>query len=74
MKLRKGMWVVADDGQVGIINAMRDGKAEFHRVGAEGLTEIVLLLDPSTLVQARYREIPESRRPRREVAAALGYQ
>jgi len=70
----RGKWVVRDGGEVGLVVAFRDGKAaEFHRVGAEGLTELELLVDPATLSQAAYLDIPEPRRPNREIAATMGY-
>lgn len=73
--LRKGMWAAYADGGIGIINGFTvDGKIEFHRVGPEGLTELVLIVDPGMLVQARWREIPESRRPDRKAANKSGYQ
>lgn len=72
--IRQGMWVVAEDGQVGIVNSIeRDGVAEFHRVGVDGLTELVLRYHVSRLVQAKYKDIPEARRPNQGLARAYGY-
>lgn len=73
--IRKGMWVVNDQGEVGIANAIAaDGTVEFHKVAGDGFTEIVLPIHVNSLVQARYREIPESRRTiSREEFAARGY-
>lgn len=73
--IRKGMWVVNDQGEVGIANAIAaDGTVEFHKVDGDGYTEIVQLVPVVTLVQARYREIPEPRRTlTREEFAARGY-
>ena len=68
------MWVVADDGQVGIVNAINaNGSAEFHRVGVDGLTQLVVNLHLAQLVQAKYEDIPESRRPPHGVARRFGY-
>lgn len=70
------MWVVAeDDGQVGIVNAINadDGLVEFHRVGVDGLTELVLSYHVSRLMQARFKDIPESRRPKQATARRFGY-
>jgi len=73
-RLRQGMWVIAEDGQVGVINAfMRGNRVEFHRVGVEGLTEIAIVVEAATLTQAAYEDIPESRRPDFALAKVLGY-
>lgn len=73
--IRKGMWVVNDQGEVGIAHQIAaDGSVEFHKVGVDGFTEMVLLLPIGELVQARYREIPAPRRTlTREQFAARGY-
>lgn len=72
--VRVGMWVVADDGQVGIVNAITpDGTAEFHRVGVDGLTQLVVMMPVTSLKQAKYEDIPESRRPAAGVARRYGY-
>ena len=74
--IRKGMWCVDEDGRVGIaaeISAL--GEAEFHLVDEEGATTLVVTVSASSLVQARYREIPEPRRAiGRHAFAALGYE
>lgn len=74
MKPCRRMWMTAADGQVGVVNGIReDGMVEFHRIGVEGLTEIVLFVDRSTLRQSTYAEIPESRRPPKDLAEKFGY-
>lgn len=74
--IRKGMWVVDGDGRVGIANAIgADGMAELHLVDDAGMTTLVLQVPIDSLVQARYREIPEPRRTvSRERFAELGYE
>lgn len=73
--VRVGMWVVADDGQVGIVNGITpDGMAEFHRVGVDGLTQLVVMLPAAALKQASYEQIPEGRRPPAGVARRYGYK
>jgi hypothetical protein len=76
MRIRKGMWVVTSNGKVGIANAfLADGRVEFHEVNDDGETVLVYPVQLDTLVQARYREIPQPRRTlSKERFAALGYQ
>ena len=73
--IRKGMWVVNDQGEIGIANAVApDGTVEFHKVAPDGFTELAVMVHISALVQARFREIPEPRRTlTKEQFAALGY-
>jgi len=71
----RGVWVLnKQEDQIGVLADHKDGKAEFHRVGAEGLTETISMVDPAALELARWRDIPETRRPARDVAAKYGYQ
>jgi hypothetical protein len=73
--IRKGMWVVDQDGAIGIAHQISaEGQVEFHKVDAAGCTQLVVLVPIDSLVQARYREIPEPRRTlTREQFAARGY-
>lgn len=84
--IRRGMWVVDGDGNVGIAYAVgvevvvdntkqfRADLVEFHKVAKDGTTEIVLVVEIGVLTQARYRQIPESRRNlKAKQFAALGY-
>lgn len=73
--IRKGMWCVDSEGRIGIVNALAgDGSAEFHHVEPNGTTSLAVVVDQTELVQARYREIPESRRKlTQEQFVALGY-
>jgi hypothetical protein len=75
VSLRLGQWVVADDGQVGVVNAIAsDGlTAEFHRIGVDGLTQLALVVPVASLRQAGFLDIPESRRPKRALARRFGY-
>jgi hypothetical protein len=69
------MWAVEKSGKVGIVAGINDdGSAEFHHVAADGTTSAVSSEPLGELVQARYREIPESRRKLSAKAfKALGY-
>lgn len=88
--IRKGMWCVDAKGKVGIVNAlgvtitrMEAGAmvkefdpslVEFHLIDKAGVTVKVEPRAATELIQARLREIPESRRTlSREQFAALGY-
>lgn len=73
--MRKGMWMKDTDGRVGIANNIApDGAVEFHVVAKDGTTELVLILPAVALTQARFLEIPESRRTlTKEKFKALGY-
>lgn len=82
------MWVVAPNDRVGICFKLlfpHQGKylevrgeqvathAEFHRVLPDGTTSLISVLPIAELEQAKYEDIPESRRPAESTAAALGY-
>lgn len=71
--LAKRKWAVDVTGQVGIINNISNGIAEFHQVDPAGDTMLVLQIPLSQLRPARRLEIPESRRPDYVRGAALGY-
>jgi hypothetical protein len=86
--MRKGMWAVGKDGKVGIVNAIgvkvKDGDrevvradlVEFHQVAKDGTTSLAIVKPLAELRQARYSEIPDSRRShmKRERFSALGYK
>jgi hypothetical protein len=71
--LGKRKWAVDITGQVGIINDLANGIAEFHQVDPAGETLLVLQIPVSQLRPARRLEIPESRRPDYVRGASLGY-
>ncbi len=73
-KFRKGMWVVNEQGKVGVLVDFLDfGNAEVHYTNESGETILVIQLPVSTLKQAAFTDIPAPRRPSLEVARAKGY-
>lgn len=73
MILRRGMWAV-DGGDVGIIaDIMEDGSAEFHVVDGDGIT-VGVRQATAKVRQAKFKEIPEARRPDVKIAARFGYE
>lgn len=71
--LTDGMWVVQDNRRVGILFFSKaTGQMEFHETDKLGNTTHC---GPMIGVfrQARHSEIPESRRPSRELGRLLGY-
>ena len=72
MPLRKGQWVKVGD-QVAILVSFDQLTGECHVVNAKGETVLVTGWPLSELTPALYADIPESRRPDRDLAKALGY-
>jgi len=81
--LRRGMWVVlSQSGEVGIASEIGKNPATnedyilFQRTHPEtGVNLVAEFVAPGLLRQARYNEIPPSRRPANaEWAARLGYR
>jgi hypothetical protein len=85
--LRNGMWVVDDVNRVGVvfrlgpvkgnlergITALERDEAEVHYADSNGVTITIAPVKLENLCQARWREIPEPRRPDRKRAELLGY-
>lgn len=72
--LRRGMWVVFGGNTGILVRAKELGIGEVHLVNAAGETVEVVDAPLDSLRQARWDEIPEPRRPEREMAAAMGYR
>lgn len=75
--LRRGMWVTVrgPSGKRGILTALSpEGMARVMLVHpVTGENEIELDLPATAVRQMTYREIPQDRRPKRDVAISLGY-
>jgi len=75
--LRRGMWIVlrGPSGKRGILTALSpEGMARVMLVHpVSGENEIELDVPASSVRQAKFGEIPEARRPKRELAVDLGY-
>jgi hypothetical protein len=68
------MWIVYN-GSVGILAEWyNDGTGDFHLVADDGTTREVMKISLEGLRQARYDEIPMSRRPDPDTAVKFGYQ
>lgn len=75
-KMRPGMWVVAEDGGVGILTGLKGGTATVMLVHDDqmGTNKMAIVVRAATLRQATCEEIPEGRRPARDEAEAMGYR
>ncbi len=65
-------WVVYE-GRIGIVTDLEENNATFKAVGEDGLTYASLPVNPYLLKLATLAQIPNSRKPKEEVAARLGY-
>jgi hypothetical protein len=66
------MWAVVK-GKIGIIVSFNEIAAEFHEVNAAGETVKVDIVDVDAVAQASLHDIPQARRPTKEVAKKFGY-
>lgn len=72
--LRRGMWVTAGEHGTGILTNIYDsGNVLVMLVNSDGSNRVVLPCHAMELKQARYKDIPESRRPERLEAIKYGY-
>jgi hypothetical protein len=72
-ELRKGMWVATSEGKVGIATGLLGKFVVVDLVDETGATVITATLQGATLSQARWSQIPESRRPSQAAALSKGY-
>lgn len=72
MVFRRGMWLVADD-KAGIGMDFYDNIATIHFIGEDGNTTLVKDYPYTEVRQATYDEIPEVRRPSKDIAEQYGY-
>lgn len=70
--IRHGMWVYTPSG-VGIITGLNGTVLEVMLTHQDGTNSLAVAHDAGTTRQARYHEIPESRKPELTRANALGY-
>lgn len=78
-QLRRGMWVWVDQPDrapgVGILNAIHStGECEVHLVNEIGETVQSVTVNPQYIEQATLAQIPEARRPGKEVSDRFGYK
>lgn len=71
--LRRGMWVMTDDG-VGIANEIDGDQVEVHLVDTDdGTTTEIRMMAAAEVDQASHDEIPDCRRPDEATLIRLGY-
>lgn len=72
--LRYGMWV-RYGSRTGILNSVNDEEiAEVVLVHDKtGVNDVTVMVRVENLIQATFEQIPEDRRPERDLATALGY-
>ena len=74
MIYRPGMWVVDNEGRLGIlVRIASEDKWQIHFVNDKGETIGVKVTDLRGLAQAKLSDIPKPRRPEKKMAEALGY-
>ena len=71
-KISSGMWVMTDDGKVGILTDPSP-MASVDLVDDAGETTVAITVALGSLRQAKLAEIPEARRPTPGDGAPLGY-
>ena len=72
--IKNNRWVMYE-GKIGIITGMveKSDTAIFNEIGDDGTTVASIPVDPFALIEATWMNIPEIRRPTKEIAYKLGY-